>query len=318
MTGISEYFKSIFFPHLGITLRNIGDCISIHGFEIKFYGIVIMVGFLLGYLLAVNEAKRTGQNPELYLDLILVMIIPVILGARIYYVLFRLDQYVVSGSFWETFKAMINIRGGGLAIYGGIIAGVITAIIFAKIKKADLLLITDTATFGLLIGQIVGRYGNFFNREAFGAYTDSKFAMAIPLDYYRAEGSLSYLENTGVITDKMLSNTVTIDGMDCITVHPTFLYESMWNLMILVFLLIYRKHKKFKGEFSLIYLGAYGLGRFLIESLRSDSLMLGNTGLKISQVLALICFIVAVVLLTYNYIRYFRKKASSGEASGDL
>lgn len=318
MEAISEYFRSIFFPNLGITLRDIGDHISVFGFDIKFYGIVIMAGFILAYFLVVNEAKRTGQNPEMYLDFMLVLIIPVILGARIYYVLFRLDSYVVRGSAWETIKNMINIRGGGLAIYGGIIAGVITGAIFCKVRKdADFVRMADTAAFGILTGQILGRFGNFFNREAFGAYTDSRFAMAIPLDYYRSEGSLGYLERTNVITQTMLDNTVTIDGMECISVHPTFLYESLWNLALLIFLLIYRRHQRFKGEFALIYLAGYGLGRFIIEGLRSDSLMIGGTGIKVSQALALACFAVAGVALTYNYVRNAKKRPVAGNGISD-
>ena len=316
---ISEYFRSIFFPNLGITLRNIGDHINIGSFEVRFYGIIIMIGFLLAYVLVTNEAKRTKQNPEMYLDFILILIIPAILGARLYYILFRLDQYIVQGDVGATLKAMLNIRGGGLAIYGGIIAGVITAVIFCKVRKVSFVLMADTATFGILIGQILGRFGNFFNREAFGAYTNSKMAMAIPLDYYRSDGNLDYLERTGVITQKMLDNVVNIDGMDCITVHPTFLYESLWNLMLLVFLFIYRKHKKFKGEFALIYVGGYGLGRFIVEGLRSDSLMIGNTGIKVSQALALVCFVTAVVLLVINYVRCAKRGwpvAVMGDAAG--
>lgn len=308
MAEISEFFRSIFFPNLGITLRNIGDHISIGGFEIKFYGIVIMIGFILAYVLVTREAKRTGQNPEDYLDFMLVLIIPAILGARIYYVLFRLDQYVIKGDFWGTVKAMLHIRGGGLAIYGGIIAGVITALIFCKVKKISFIKMADTAAFGILIGQILGRFGNFFNREAFGAYTSSKLAMAIPLDYYRADGSLDYLERTNVITQEMLDNLITIDGMDCITVHPTFLYESLWNLCLLIFLFIYRKHKKYDGEFALMYVAGYGLGRFVIEGLRSDSLMIGNTGIKVSQGLALVCFITAGVILVLSYIKHQKKE----------
>lgn len=158
MSQISEYFRSIFFPNLGITLRNIGDHINIGSFEVRFYGIIIMIGFLLAYVLVTNEAKRTKQNPEMYLDFILILIIPAILGARLYYILFRLDQYIVQGDVGATLKAMLNIRGGGLAIYGGIIAGVITAVIFCKVRKVSFVLMADTATFGILIGQILGRF----------------------------------------------------------------------------------------------------------------------------------------------------------------
>lgn len=199
METISEYFNSIIFPHLGIFLKHVGDHISIGSFEIRFYGIIIMCGFILAYFLVTNEAKRTGQDPEMYLDFILILIIPVILGARIYYILFRLDQYIVAGNVKETILGMLNIRGGGLAIYGGVIAGIITGCIFAKRRKVNVLRLADTAAFGLLIGQILGRWGNFFNREAFGAYTDSVFAMGIPLDYYRHEGTLNSLISSGVI-----------------------------------------------------------------------------------------------------------------------
>ena len=129
---ISDYFRYIFFPNLGITLKNIGDHISIFGFEIKFYGIAITVGFILAYVLVTREAKRTNQDTEIYLDFMLILVIPVILGARLYYILFRLDEYIVKGNLKETLLGMINIRNGGLAIYGGVIAGVLTGIIFCK------------------------------------------------------------------------------------------------------------------------------------------------------------------------------------------
>lgn len=305
---ISEYFDSIFFPNLGITLNNIADHISVFGFEIKFYGIIIMLGFVLAYFIVVNEAKRTGQDPEMYLDFILVVIIPVILGARLYYVLFRLDSYIVEGSVKDTILGMLNIRAGGLAVYGGVIAGVITGIIFSRVRKVSAIKMLDTAAFGLLIGQIVGRFGNFFNREAFGGYTNSLFAMGIPLDYFREEGTLNSKISSGIITEEMLNSTSMINGVECITVHPTFLYEAAWNLMLLIFLLIYRKHQKFSGEFALIYVAGYGLGRCIIEGLRSDSLMIGNTDIKASQLLAFLCFLVGAFVLIFNYFKYFKSK----------
>ena len=254
MSQISEYFRSIFFPNLGITLRNIGDHINIGSFEVRFYGIIIMIGFLLAYVLVTNEAKRTKQNPEMYLDFILILIIPAILGARLYYILFRLDQYIVQGDVGATLKAMLNIRGGGLAIYGGIIAGVITAVIFCKVRKVSFVLMADTATFGILIGQILGRFGNFFNREAFGAYTNSKMAMAIPLDYYRSDGNLDYLERTGVITQKMLDNVVNIDGMDCITVAIRHSCMSPYGILCCLCSYLYIESTRNSKESSLSYM----------------------------------------------------------------
>ena len=127
--------------------------------------------------------------------------------------------------------------------------------------------------------------------------------MGIPLDYYRNEGSINGLIADGVISDAMLNNTQMINGVECITVHPTFLYELMWNLMLLIFLYIYRKHKKFTGEFALMYVAGYGLGRSIIEGFRTDSLMLGSTGIRISQLVGISCFVIAGAVLIYKYIR---------------
>lgn len=284
------------FPNLGLVLHNIKDGITIFGIEIKFYGIIIALGFLVAYIVISKEAKRTGQNDEVYLDLILWLIIPAILGARLYYIIFSWSDYFQKGKgFAQTFKDIINIRNGGLAIYGGVIAGIIVMIIFAKKKKLSFLLLADTAVMGVLIGQIMGRWGNFFNREAFGEYTDSLFAMSIPVDYYG--GSVNGLVRSGVITEKMAEHVAVYDGMQWISVHPTFLYESLWNLALLVLIIIYRKHKKFDGELFLMYLWGYGLGRVWIEGLRTDSLMLPFGGMRVSQLLAALCVLGASVFI---------------------
>lgn len=284
------------FPNLGLVLHNIRDGITIFGVEIKFYGIIIALGFLTAYIVISREAKRTGQNDELYLDLILWLIIPAILGARLYYIIFSWSDYFHKGKgFGQTLKDIVNIRNGGLAIYGGVIAGIIVMIIFAKKKKLSFPLIADTAVMGVLIGQIMGRWGNFFNREAFGEYTDSLFAMSIPVDYYG--GSVNGLVRSGVITEKMAEHVTVYDGMQWISVHPTFLYESLWNLALLVFIIIYRKHKKFDGELFLMYLWGYGLGRVWIEGLRTDSLMLPFGGMRVSQLLAALCVLGASVFI---------------------
>ncbi len=286
------------FPNLGIHLKNVKDGFTIFGVEIKFYGIIIALGFLAAYIIVSREAKRTGQNDEDYLDYMLWMIIPAILGARIYYIIFSLDEYVGHGkTFGESIKAMLNVRNGGLAIYGGVIAAVIVAIFFAKKRKMNFKLMADTATMGILIGQIMGRWGNFFNREAFGEYTDSLFAMAIPTDYFSSSGNLNAMVSNGVITEKMAENVAMYDGQMWISVHPTFLYESLWNLALLVFIFIYRKHKKFDGELALIYLWGYGLGRAWIEGLRTDSLMIPGVNMRVSQLLAAVCVLVASVII---------------------
>lgn len=295
------------FPNLGITLKNVKDSITIFGFEIKFYGIIIALGFLMAYLVVSKEAKRTGQNEENYLDFLLWLIIPAILGARLYYVIFSWSDYVSKDkSFKDTIIDIINIRNGGLAIYGGIIAGVIVAIIFVKKRNLNFALMADTVAMGLLIGQIMGRWGNFFNREAFGDYTNSLFAMAIPQKYY-GSGHLTALINSGVVSEKIGHNALVIDGQTWFSVHPTFLYESLWNLGVLIFIILYRKHKKFDGEIGLIYLWGYGLGRVWIEGLRTDSLMVPGIDMKVSQLLAALCVLVASVLIVM-----FRLKAVNG------
>ena len=301
------------FPGLGIDLHNVKDGFTIFGFEIKFYGVLIGIGFFLAYLFILKEAKRTGQNEELYLDFALWVIIPAIVGARLYYVIFSWKDYFQPGKgAWQTFLDAINTRNGGLAIYGGVIAGVIVAIVFSKKKKANFILMADTVCMGLLIGQILGRWGNFFNREAFGDYTDSLFRMQIPTDYFVQNGSLNGLVSAGIINQKMAENVVVHDAMTWISVHPTFLYESLWNLMVLIVILVYRKHKKFDGELFLLYLWGYGLGRVWIEGLRSDSLMLPFINMKVSQLLAAVCVLAASIILVKKRMDYI-KDMSGGE-----
>lgn len=292
------------FPNLGIVLKNVADGFSIGGFEIRFYGIVITLGFMLAYLLVAKEARRTGQDPEMYLDYLLWLVIPAILGARIYYVLFSLDDYIKEGrGFAETLLDMLNIRGGGLAIYGGVIAGIIVLLIFAKKRKVSTMLMLDTCAMGLLVGQILGRWGNFFNREAFGGYTDSLFAMAIPVEWFGGKNYLLSTVNSGIITQEMIDNVLIVDGVEFIQVHPTFLYESLWNLGVLLVIFLYRRYKKFDGEMFAMYVWGYGLGRVWIEALRTDSLMVQGMNFKVSQLLAALCVIGASAYMIYMRIK---------------
>ncbi|SES62355.1 prolipoprotein diacylglyceryl transferase [[Clostridium] polysaccharolyticum] len=271
------------FPNLGIYFENVGKSISVFGFQIAFYGMVITLGMICGYLAAEWQAKRTGQNPELYLDFAIYAIIFSVIGARIYYVIFAWDEFRD-----RPFQAF-NIRTGGLAIYGGVIAGVLTAAVYSKIKKVNFWMLTDTAITGLLTGQIIGRWGNFFNKEAFGAYTNNLFAMRLPWDVARYHVSASSVE-------ELLPHVK--DGY--IQVHPTFLYESVWNLVLLVLILLYTKHKKFDGELFLLYLGGYGLGRIWIEALRTDQLLLWGTNIAVSQLLAFCMLIFSAGAIFYN------------------
>ncbi|MBO5468624.1 MAG: prolipoprotein diacylglyceryl transferase [Lachnospiraceae bacterium] len=300
------------FPHLGIVLKHVADGFSIGGFEIRFYGMIIALGFILGYLLIAKEAKRTNQDPEMYLDYMLWLVIPAILGARIYYVIFSLGDYVKEGqSLKDTLLGLINIRGGGLAIYGGVIAGIIVLLIFAKKRKVKVMLMLDTCAMGLLVGQILGRWGNFFNREAFGGYTDSLFAMAIPVEWFGGKNYLLRTVNNGIITQEMIDHVVNFDGMEFIQVHPTFLYESLWNLAVLLIIFLYRRHKKFDGEMFAMYIWGYGLGRVWIEGLRTDSLMLPGVNFRVSQLLAALCVVAASIYMIYKRMELKRNTVTS-------
>ena len=279
------------FPNLGIYLDHVGKNISIFGFSIAYYGIVIVTGMMIAIWIAQREAKRTGQNPEQYLDLAMIGIAAGILGARIYYVIFAWDYYK------DDLLSIFNIRQGGLAIYGGIIGACIAVVIYSRKKKQNFSLLMDTASMSIVFGQIMGRWGNFFNREAFGDYTNNLFAMQLPVSAVRANE----------ITQKMWDHVVTVNGVEYIQVHPTFLYESLWNVGVLLFLFWFRKRKKFNGEVFLMYLIGYGLGRIWIEGLRTDQLLLPVVGLSVSQLLSG-CFVVGCTIL----VVWKRKKLSSG------
>ena len=272
---------SINFPNLGIHLVNVGKSVTVFGFEIAFYGIIIGIGVLSGIMLAAHLAKKSGQDQEVYYDLAIYAVILSIIGARIYYVIFSWEHY--KDDFWSIF----NLREGGLAIYGGVIVAVITVFVYGKIKKLSFGLLVDTACPGLILGQIIGRWGNFFNREAFGEYTDGLFAMQLPTDAVRSAD----------ITEKMLQNKEIIDGITYIQVHPTFLYESLWNIGVLVFLILWQTRKKFDGQILTMYMLGYGVGRFWIEGLRTDQLWIPGTEVPVSQVLAALLAVSAAVIL---------------------
>ena len=277
----------ISFPNLGIYLKNVGKSIDLFGIEIAYYGIIIGTAILLGFWIAAREAKRTGQNPENYLDMGIIGVIAGIVGARLYYVIFSWDMYK------DNLLDIFNLREGGLAIYGGVIAAVISVLVLAKVKHLSAPQIFETIAMALLNGQMLGRWGNFFNREAFGGYTDSLFAMRLPLDAVRSSD----------VTEQMRRHIERIDGVSYIQVHPTFLYESLWCMVLLIILFAYRKHKKYEGELFLMYLFGYGLGRFWIEGLRTDQLLLPGVGIAVSQLLA-----GAIVVGTGAAMLYLRKK----------
>lgn len=279
----------IWFPHMGIEIEHLSrTAFTILGREVYWYGIFIGLGVILGVLLVLHEAKRTGQNPDTYLDFAIYAVIFAVIGARLYYVLFSWDFYS------QNPEKIFALREGGLAIYGGVIGGVLTAVLYAKWKKLNFWLLADTTAPSLILGQVLGRWGNFFNREAFGGYTDNFFAMRYPLTDVRASD----------VTPDILEHLVHVNGVDYIQVHPTFLYESVWNFGVLLLLLWMQRHKKFDGQVTALYFLGYALGRVWIEGLRTDQLMIGH--FAVSQVLSAVLILAAIVLYVYR-----KKKAQS-------
>ncbi len=260
----------IAFPNLGIYISELPKGITVGGFTIACYGIIMALSMLAGLWIACWQAKRTGQNKEVYMDFVIYAIIFSLIGARLYYVAFSWDSY--KDDLWQIF----NTRGGGMALYGSVIGAIVTAIVYCKVKRYNFFLLADTAVGGLVLGQIIGRYGNFFNREAFGEYTDSLLAMRLRADQVHPAN----------ITELMREHMQTVEGVSYIQVHPTFLYESLWNVMVLVLILVFTKRKKFNGEIFILYMVGYAIGRAWIEGLRTDQLQIGRTGIAVSQVLA--------------------------------
>ena len=219
----------IWFPHLGIEIEKLSRvAFTVMGKDVYWYGIFIGLGVIFGVIFAMLEAKRTKQDPDLYVDFVIYALIAAIIGARLYYVAFSWDYYSMNPA------KIFALREGGLAIYGGIIGAVITAVVYCKKKKVDFWLLADTACPSIAFGQMMGRWGNFFNREAFGGFTDGTFAMRLRLDQVRA----------GDVSEQVMEHIMNFGGVDYIQVHPTFLYESLWNLIGLFILLNINKHKK--------------------------------------------------------------------------
>ena len=283
----------IWFPNLGIEIAHLDRvAFTVFGRNVYWYGIFIGLAVVLGVLMAMKEAKRTGQSPDMYVDFIIYALIFAIIGARLYYVIFSWDFYSAHP------EKIFALREGGLAIYGGIIGGVLTAIVYCKRKGVNFWLLADTIAPCLAFGQMLGRWGNFFNREAFGGYTDNLFAMQLPVSAVRVHE----------ITDEMWAHVQIIGGEQFIQVHPTFLYESLWNVGVICFLYWYRKRKKFQGELFLTYLLGYGLGRAWIEGLRTDQLQIGMTGIPVSQMLACILVIFSAVTILWGRSNAKRKE----------
>ncbi len=237
---------------------------TIFGFNIYFYAVIIASGFILAVLYILRRRDDFGLSQDNVLDMFIIAVPSGIVGARLYYVLFHPEGYFGAGNWLNIF----NVRNGGLAIYGGVIAAVIAILIYSRKKKIPAAVFFDVGALGLLIGQMIGRWGNFFNREAYGYETDMPWKMGL-------------ISDTGTFY-----------------VHPTFLYESLWNLIGFIWIHRFsKKHRQYDGEIFLLYAAWYGLGRFMIEALRTDSLYLFQTDIRISQLVAALSFGVAVYLL---------------------
>ena len=269
--------NDIAFPNLGLYLKNVPQGFTVFGFYISLYGVIIAIGVMAGICIAAHLAKKTGQNPDDYWDFAIYGVVFGLIGARIYYVAFEWDSYK------DNLLEIFHVRGGGMAIYGGVIAAFITLFVWCRIKKKDPRQIGDTAMAGLLLGQIKGRWGNFTNREVFGEYSDGLLAMRIPLEAVRDRTD---------ITENISAHIAS--GTNYIQVHPTFLYESALNLLLLAVILLYFRHRKFKGEICLMYLGGYGILRFFVEGIRTDQLKFAGTNIAVSQMLGIILFAAAL------------------------
>ena len=248
--------------------------LTVHG-----YGLMIAIGILAAVAISIWRAKKKKMDPEPILDIVLIAMIGGFLGGKILYLIVDWKNFIASED------KMKYLGGSGFVVYGGIILAVTTIYIYCRLRKADPFLFLDRVAFGLVIGQVIGRWGNFFNREVFGEYTDSLLAMRLPVSMVR-ESDISPL-----IRQHMEA------GTNYIQVHPTFLYEGMWNLMVFLILLLYRRKKKFNGELFLVYLAGYGIGRAIIEHIRTDQLYIPGTKTPVSMVLGLVIAGISVILI---------------------
>lgn len=289
---------TISFPRLGINGINPPSSFTLFDRSIYFYGVIIAVGLLLAVWYGLKRSKKFGLKEDDILDGVLFIVPFAIICARLYYCIFEWDQYKSDP------LSILYIWKGGLAIYGGVIGAAIGVVVFSKIKKVSLPAVLDLVAISFLIGQFVGRWGNFMNREAFGSYCDGIFAMRI------SEGYLSIPENASAnfLEQVDLLKTKAIEGgyEGFIQVHPTFLYESVWNMVGFVILHFLSKKRRYDGQMALCYVAWYGAGRALIEGLRMDSLYWGP--IRVSQMLAAVSCIAAVAVLLFNWFRYHDPK----------
>lgn len=277
------------FPHLGIFVKNLSSAIRIGNYTIAYYGIIISLAMLIGFTIVTRIAKKMGINDDIFYDIFIIIIVFGIIGARAYYVIFKWDYYGMPNHLHE----IPDIRSGGLAVFGGIILGSIGILIYCFIKKVNVVKVLDLTAIGVAIGQAIGRYGNFFNTEAFGEYTNNIFAMRIRKEL---------VSNSADISRSLELNHIVEEGVEYIQVHPTFFYESTLNLILFAAMvyMIKKKHK-FDGQIAATYLIGYGVIRFFVESLRTDSLMMGT--FRISQLVSIVTILIGTTFIALHLFK---------------
>jgi len=269
--------ETLSFPGLGLEFEISRIAFTVGDNPIYWYGIIVAAAFLAAAAYVLLRAKAFGLDSDRVMDVVLGGVLLGIIGARLYYVMFRWNTYS------QDLMSVFNIREGGIAIYGGIMGGVIAAVLLCRWRRVKLLPMLDLAAGGILLGQAIGRWGNFVNMEAFGANTEAAWGMTSPSIAWYLRQNMSELTRMGFQVQPDMP------------VHPTFFYESMWCLLGFLFILWFTPRRRFDGQLGLIYLGWYGLGRFFIEGLRTDSLMLGT--MRVSQMVALLCVLASAVTL---------------------
>ncbi|MBP3380891.1 MAG: prolipoprotein diacylglyceryl transferase [Ruminococcus sp.] len=285
MTETIKDLTEIQFPKLGWTFHIDPTAFTVFGIRIQWYGLIITLGLALAVLYCFPKMKRFGIDADRAIDAILGGVIGGIIGARLYYVIFNWSDYK-KDSFGATLKAVINTRNGGLAIYGGIIGAFAVGLLICKLRKIKMLPMLDISVLGFLIGQGVGRWGNFVNQEAFGCNTDSFLGMT--------GGRIQSTVMNGMqMGEELYASGMVMDWTK--PVHPCFLYESLWCILGFVLLSTWSKRRKYDGQIFLMYLAWYGAERFFVEGLRADSLMIGS--IRVSQALSAVIFAASIILL---------------------
>ena len=306
-----EHITKVAFPGLGIgefQLDNVA--FEIFGFPVYWYGVIITMGIIVAFIYAWFRGKNEGVNLDNIVDVALISVVLAIIGARLYFVLSKPEDFFVQGDILKTLKNIIDIRSGGLGIYGGVFGGIVGVIGVTLIKKINPLKVLDMGAPGLMFAQAMGRWGNFMNGEAYGGLVEEGH----PLYFLRMS-----LQSNNTMRDKELAEVLGGFPQGMVDVHPTFLYESMWNILGFVLINIFYKKKKFNGQILCMYLAWYGIGRFFIEWLRTDSLFIPNipVQIKVSQLVGILCFVIFGAVIVAGLI-YANKRLYASNANLSL